>query len=316
MARPAAVAGLFYPASREALRASVREFLDEAGRGGCRTAEGPRGPLLPGDIYSGSTAASGYATLRAAAERIRRVVLIGPAHRVAVRGVAIPTAQYFETPLGRIELDRATLDSLAGTPGIVQSDRAHAAEHALEVQLPFLQETLRHFTLVPLVVGEASPGDVASVLERVWGGPETLIVVSSDLSHYLPYETARKVDAQSLAQVLELGAELDHEQACGATPINALMRVARGRGLRPRLLAACSSGDTAGDRERVVGYAALAFALPVAEARAEADEAGTARERGRIVLAHARHAIESLFKSLDGATLPQAAFSTSRGPRS
>jgi AmmeMemoRadiSam system protein A len=168
---------------------------------------------------------------------------------------------------------------------------------------------------VPLVVGEASPEEVAAVLERVWGGPETLIVVSSDLSHYLPYDTARRVDAMSLAQVLELGPELDHQQACGATPINALMVLARRRGLRPRLLAACSSGDTAGDRDRVVGYAALSFAEDAGDNTGERHEGSRrvnedvrATERGEVLLAHARHAIESLFVPANRSGLPAAPF--------
>lgn len=323
--RPAAVAGLFYPASPEALRATVRDFLDAAPAG---ADDAPKVLVVPhaGYVYSGSTAGRGYATLRAASARIHRVVLIGPAHRVAVRGLAVPTTEYFETPLGRVQLDRAALDALASSPHVVRSDRAHAGEHALEVQLPFLQEALGDFTLVPLVVGDASPEEVASVLERVWGGPETLVVISSDLSHYLPYETARRIDAASLAQVLALGPALDHAQACGATPINALMLLARRRGLRPRLLAACSSGDTAGDRDRVVGYAALSFAedamrTEVAEreesrqlagkdgrTNAAATEGMQAEERVRVLLAHARHAIESLFAACDGAGPPDAPF--------
>jgi len=291
---------MFYPASPAALRASVRAFLDEAG---AADAARPKVLIVPhaGYIYSGSTAAHGYATLRDSAAQVRRVVLIGPAHRVAVRGVAIPSVNRFETPLGSVALDRTVLDALAATPHVVVSDRAHAAEHALEVQLPFLQELLGDFTLVPLVVGDATSAEVASVLERVWGGPETLIVVSSDLSHYLPYDTARRVDGSTLAQLLELGPELGHEQACGATPLNALMRVARARGLRPRLLAACSSGDTAGDRDRVVGYAALSFPASEAEPPVRGDE------RGAVLLAHARHAIETLFRRSD-AVLPEGAF--------
>jgi AmmeMemoRadiSam system protein B/AmmeMemoRadiSam system protein A len=303
---------MFYPGSPEALRDSVREFLAEAGPG---DAAAPKVLIVPhaGYVYSGATAARAYATLRRIAAQVRRVVLIGPAHRVAVRGVAIPSVDRFETPLGAVDLDRAALDALAAEPHVVRSDRAHAMEHALEVQLPFLQEALEDFTLVPLVVGDATPDEVAAVLERVWGGPETLIVVSSDLSHYLPYDTARQVDSATLAQVLALGPELDHEQACGATPINALMLVARRRRLRPRLLAACSSGDTAGDRDRVVGYAAIAFTADDRDTSAEADEEGQPEsseppaDRGRVLLAHARHAIESLFRAPDSA-LPDAPF--------
>jgi hypothetical protein len=292
---------MFYPASPAALRASVREYLDDA-----RPASAPTPKVLvvphAGYVYSGSTAAHAYAALRGGADRIRRVVLIGPAHRVAVRGVAVPSCDRFETPLGAVDLDRAAIDALKGTAGVVVSDRVHAAEHALEVQLPFLQSVLHDFSLVPLAVGDATPEDVAAVLERVWGGDETLIVVSSDLSHYLAYDTARRVDAATLDQVLGLGPELHHEQACGATPINALMRVARRRGLQPRLLAACNSGDTAGDRDRVVGYAALAFIA--SEAKAGEQEDG----RGSVLLAHARHAIETLFEPRNAGHLPHAAF--------
>jgi hypothetical protein len=292
---------MFYPASPEALRTSVHAFLDEAGSSSGPT---PKVLIVPhaGYVYSGSTAARGYATLRGAAGQIRRVVLIGPAHRVAVRGVAVPAADRFETPVGTIDLDRPVLDALLATPHVVASDRAHAAEHALEVQLPFLQSVLGRFTLVPLVVGDATSDEVAAVLERAWGGPETLIVVSSDLSHYLPYDTARQVDAATLSQMLESGPDLHHEQACGATPINAVMRVARRHGLRPRLLFACNSGDTAGDRDRVVGYAALAYV---------ADEPKTGEhedERGSVLLAHARHAIETLFERREGRALPDAPF--------
>lgn len=310
--RPAAVAGMFYPGSPEALRDDVREFLAEAGPG---DGVAPKVLIVPhaGYVYSGSTAARAYAALRRIAAQVRRVVLIGPAHRVAVRGVAIPSVDRFETPLGAVDLDRAVLDALAAEPHVVRSDRAHATEHALEVQLPFLQEVLEDFTLVPLVVGDATPEEVAGVLERAWGGPETLIVVSSDLSHYLPYDAARRADAATLAQVLALGPELDHEQACGATPINALMLVARRRRLRPRLLAACSSGDTAGDRDRVVGYASVAFSADDPDTPAKADEEGRPdsierpADRGQVLLAHARHAIESLFRASDS-SLPDAPF--------
>src|SRR5512140_2160916 len=178
MTRPAAVAGLVYPASPTTLRSTVRAVVDAPAGRADRTPKVLVGPHA-GYVYSGSTAGHGYAALRTVAPRVRRVVLIGPAHRVAVRGVAIPSANRFETPLGSVHLDRPALEALSSAPHVVVSDRAHAAEHSLEVQLPFLQTVLERFTLVPLVVGDATPDEVAAVLERVWGGPETLIVVSS-----------------------------------------------------------------------------------------------------------------------------------------
>lgn len=290
--RPAAVAGSFYPGAPATLRATVRDLVGDAPARGA----GPKILVVPhaGYVYSGPTAGRGYAALAGVAERIRRVVLVGPAHRVAVRGIAVPTVERFATPLGDVDLDRAALAELMRLPQVVASDRAHAAEHALEVQLPFLQHVLRSFTLVPMVVGDATPAEVAEALEHVWGGDETVIVVSSDLSHYLDYEAARAADAASVRQVLAGGPDLHHEQACGATPLNAALRLARRHGLVPTLIDACNSGDTAGDRDRVVGYAAVAFA---AAERADA--------RGAVLLQHARAAIERLFDR-DPGPLPQA----------
>lgn len=297
--RPAAVAGLFYPASPAALRSTVLDMVDGARAVETEPTAAPKVLIVPhaGYVYSGSTAAKGYVQLEAHASIVRRVVLIGPAHRVPIRGVAVPSATRFATPLGTVEVDQSTIATLLASRLVEQSDAAHAAEHALEVQLPFLQVVLGQFNVVPLVVGDARPDEVARVLERVWGGAETLIVVSSDLSHYLPYEAARRADAASLEQVLALGPDLDYDQACGATPINAVMRVAAQRGLAPRLIAACNSGDTAGDRSRVVGYAALAFVPTDLKDR-----------RGDILLGRARHAIETLFERRNGATAPDAPF--------
>jgi AmmeMemoRadiSam system protein B/AmmeMemoRadiSam system protein A len=282
--RPAAVAGQFYPAAPDVLERTIRELLRPEQHARARS---PKVLIAPhaGYVYSGSTAARAYASLAGAAQGITRVVLLGPAHRVAIHGVAIPDADAFETPLGRVPLDRPVLARLANSPHVVASDRAHAGEHALEVQLPFLQCVLERFSIVPMVVGDASSEAVAAVLEAVWGGDETLIVVSSDWSHYLPYDSARRVDAASLAQVLAFGPDLEHEQACGATAINAVLRVARRRHLTPHLLGSCNSGDTAGPRDRVVGYAALAFT----------DEAAV-DTRGDTLLALARRAVEDLFR--------------------
>lgn len=263
VARRAAVAGLFYPERADALRADVERLLGTVHSLAPRPAL-PKALIVPhaGYVYSGPIAASAYALLRAARGVVRRVVLLGPCHRFPVRGVALPAAGAFETPLGRVPVDAEAASALAVLPGVEVSGDAHALEHSLEVQLPFLQCVLGDFALVPLAVGAAAPQAVAGVLDRVWGGPETLVVVSSDLSHYLPYNAARVRDRGTVDAILALRDDLDHEQACGATPVAALAVAARSRGLVPELLDLRSSGDTAGDRERVVGYAAIAFWPP------------------------------------------------------
>jgi AmmeMemoRadiSam system protein B len=261
--RPAAVAGLFYAGEPATLRAEVRDLLAGAH---ADPRPGHRLKLLvvphAGYVYSGAVAAAGYALVRHQHARIQRVVLLGPTHRVAVRGVAIPTADGFATPLGAVTLDRERLGALARLPGVVANNVAHAAEHALEVQLPFLQAVLDRFLLVPLAVGHVDDDRLAAILDVVWGGDETLIVVSSDLSHYHAYDEARQIDGSTVDRILALTPGIDHEHACGATPINAAIALARRRGLVPRLLAACNSGDTSGDHSRVVGYCAIAFEEP------------------------------------------------------
>jgi AmmeMemoRadiSam system protein B len=210
-------------------------------------------------VYSGPIAASAYALLAPAADRIRRVVLVGPAHRVWFRGVALPGVMAFRTPLGDVEVDEEAAARIADLPQVSARPDAHRDEHSLEVHLPFLQRLLPDFRVVPLVVGEADAGEVAEVLERLWGGEETLIVISSDLSHYLPYAAARSADAATARAILALDPTIEHEQACGGTPVNGLLALARRKRLVPTLLDLRNSGDTAGDRSRVVGYAAFAF---------------------------------------------------------
>jgi len=255
--RPPAVAGMFYPADPRQLAHEVQEFL----AGVHPQALTPKALIAPhaGYIYSGAVAASAYATLKNIAPRIRRVVLLGPTHRVAVRGLALPDAEAFDTPLGRVRLDSDAMHAIAHLPQVVVSGEAHALEHSLEVQLPFLQSVLADFTLLPLAVGSATADEVSEVLEAVWGGEETLIVISSDLSHYLPYATAQHVDGQTADDILKLSLSFNHEQACGATPIGGLMIAARKHHLTPHLLDLRNSGDTAGPRDKVVGYAAFAF---------------------------------------------------------
>jgi AmmeMemoRadiSam system protein B len=248
---------MFYPADPRQLTQEVQGFLAEA-RPQALT---PKALIAPhaGYIYSGAVAASAYATLKGISPRIRRVVLLGPAHRVAVRGLALPDAEAFDTPLGRVMLDRDAMRIIAHLPQVVISSEAHALEHSLEVQLPFLQSVLPDFTLLPLAVGMATAEEVAEVLETLWGGDETLIVISSDLSHFLPYADAQIVDGKTVEDILKLRQPIDHEQACGGTPISGLIIAARKHHLKPNLLDLRNSGDTAGSQDRVVGYAAFAF---------------------------------------------------------
>lgn len=262
LTRPAAVAGMFYPSEPKALARELDACFSGAAAPGSGAATGvPKALIVPhaGYIYSGAIAASAYSRLASVRSTIRRVVLFGPAHRVAVRGLALPSARRFETPLGAVDLDAEAIAAVADLPFVGQSDAVHALEHSLEVQLPFLQRVLDDFKLVPFAVGHASAEQVAQVMDRLWGGGETLILVSSDLSHYHPYRSAQEIDRDTAATILAKRPGLDHEQACGATPINGLLACATRRGLDVSLLDLRSSGDTAGDRSRVVGYASFAF---------------------------------------------------------
>lgn len=261
--RPPAVAGLFYPGDAVELRATIDGFLAQA-----RPADAParvvKAIVAPhaGYVYSGPIAASAYAALRAGATLVRRVVLLGPTHRVYVRGLALPDVDAFETPLGIVRLDLDAIAALADLPQVVTSAAAHAREHSLEVHVPFLQRLFGdRFLLVPLAVGEASPDEVAEVIERLWGGDETRIVISSDLSHYLPYGEARRADLET-ARHIEALEPVAPDEACGARPLNGLLALARRRGLTVELLDLRSSGDTAGKCDEVVGYGAFAVREP------------------------------------------------------
>ncbi len=256
--RQPAVAGQFYPAEPAVLARDVTDLL-AAARPLVAGVPTPKAVIAPhaGYVYSGSTAALAYAAVEVARGTVTRVVLLGPCHRVAVRGLALPGASAFATPLGEVPVEvPATLDH---AHHVVTSPDVHRLEHSLEVHLPFLQAVLDAFTLVPLAVGDASAAEVADILDLVWGGPETLIVVSSDLSHYLRYEEAREVDRRTVARILALDGPIATDAACGARPVSGLLEAARRHRLAPRLLGQCNSGDTAGDRRRVVGYAAVAF---------------------------------------------------------
>lgn len=298
--RPAAVAGSFYPDGAAALGAAVerhlhRAALASANAAGDTPARHPKLLLVPhaGYAYSGDVAASAYARLLPWRGSITRVVLLGPAHRVALHGLAAPADHAFETPLGTVRVDRAALASLSDLPQLQFSDRAHALEHSLEVQLPFLQATLgTTFTLVPLAVGDASPQDVDEVLEALWGGDETLIVVSSDLSHYLPRAIARERDSRTVQRILAFASDLRGDEACGAAVLNGALRTARRHGLKPQLLDLRNSADTAGGSgERVVGYAAISFDAASSAPRDTPDRRTDDAVLGQALLAIARSEI-------------------------
>jgi hypothetical protein len=258
--RPAAVAGLFYHENANELRRDVNGYLAGSSPRTAVVAR-PKALIVPhaGYQYSGPVAGAAYRQLRNWAATIRHVVLIGPSHRVPIRGLAVPSADSFATPLGQVPIDVAGRERLLemGLAGI--SDAAHAAEHSLEVQLPFLQIVLEDFNILPIAVGLAPAEQVARVIDAVWGGPDTLVLVSSDLSHYHTWSEARQLDAETTRAIIECRDDLLDEQACGACGINGLMQVARRRGLIVELLDQRNSGDTAGDRSRVVGYGSYAL---------------------------------------------------------
>ena len=258
--RPPAVAGLFYPDDPSELESQVRELLDAA-RAGREAGPAPKALIAPhaGYVYSGPVAASAYVRLDPLRDRVRRVVLLGPAHRVPLRGLGASSASAFATPLCDVPLDREAVERALELPQVEPADVAHAPEHSLEVHLPFLRLVLGDFELVPFVVGDATADEVAAVLELLWGGPETRVVVSSDLSHYLPYEEARRMDRATTRAIEALRPQdIGPEQACGRIPVQGLLLVARLRGLATRTLDLRSSGDTAGSRDSVVGYGSYA----------------------------------------------------------
>jgi MEMO1 family protein len=257
--RPSSAAGLYYPREAEGLRCALQTLLGNSGQAAHRV---PKALVVPhaGYAYSGAVAAAAYRMLAGAAtDTIRHVVLLGPSHRVKMHGLALPSCDYFATPFGQVRINdegRRRLREL-GLAGI--ADAPHALEHSLEVQLPFLQSVLTEFDLLPIAVGLAPPEQVGRALEAVWGGTDTLVVVSSDLSHHHTHVEAQALDQQTAMRIVERRSDLSESQACGADSINGLMEVARHRGLEVHLLDRRTSGDTAGDNQRVVGYGSFAL---------------------------------------------------------
>lgn len=271
--RPPAVAGRFYPDDPRELEAMVRAFLAEGGRDAGRwpgsravpdapaAAAPPLALVAPhaGYVYSGPVAGSAYRLMLPRRSDVRRVVILGPSHFVAFRGLALPESATFSTPLGEHAVDPEGAAALEAHPAVRRWERAHAQEHCLEVHLPFLRVALGAVPVLPVVTGEADPDDIADALARVWDAG-TLVVVSSDLSHYLPYGRAREADARTAAAVERLeGGALGPHDACGVVALRGLLEAARRRGLRARCVDLRSSGDTEGSRGRVVGYGAFAF---------------------------------------------------------
>jgi AmmeMemoRadiSam system protein B len=261
--RQPTAAGHFYPADPVELRRSVEELLADA-----RPTDTGEEPWVPeaiiaphaGYVYSGPVAATAYAEVARIRDRVERVVLLGPAHRMPIQGLALPGALAFATPLGDVLLDREGVRAAEALAWVSTMPEAHAGEHSLEVHIPFLQVVLGEFTLVPLVVGSPEPEHVAEVLEALWGGPESLVVVSSDLSHFLSYDDARALDLTTARSIESLdGGSIVRSGACGRIPVVGLLQVARQRGFRARRLDLRNSGDTSGERRRVVGYGAWAF---------------------------------------------------------
>jgi AmmeMemoRadiSam system protein B len=256
--RQAAVAGTFYPADAGELVEMVDQFMTEAGGNGDMT----KAIIAPhaGYIYSGPIAASAYAHLAGKKNLVRRVALMGPAHRVPLQGLAASSAQVFATPLGEVSVDQEALAKVLDLPQVQVWDEAHAFEHSLEVHLPFLQRLYTQFSIVPLLVGQATGQEVAEVLNLLWGGPETAVVISSDLSHYHDYTTAQHLDQFTAQAITNLdGQALQYESACGRNAIRGLLRVAKERNLNGRVVDLRNSGDTSGSRSRVVGYGAFVF---------------------------------------------------------
>ena len=256
--RSPAVAGMFYPSDATVLKQDIHNYLNQA----IQPKVTPKAIVVPhaGYIYSGPVAASAYSHIIPIKHKIKRVVLLGPSHRVAFRGLAVPESDTFNTPLGDISIDQALIQKIVDLPQVITSDQAHQDEHSLEVQLPFLQEILDDFTLIPLVVGDAEREEVAEVINALWGDESTLIVISTDLSHYHDYHEAKQMDRATSDAIENLKPDLiGYEDACGRNGLKGMMTVAQQKHLTAEIIDLKNSGDTAGSRDRVVGYGAYVF---------------------------------------------------------
>ncbi len=256
--RPAAVAGYFYPDDPDEIKTMISEYMDQARHTDIRS----KAIIAPhaGYIYSGPIAANAYSTIEPLKDHIKRVILLGPAHRVYVNGMALSTADYFASPLGIVPIDKTLQEEALTFNNVVEFDQAHAKEHSLEVHLPFLQVLLNDFSLLPVLVGDADANEVANLLDHLWQDEETLIIVSSDLSHFHDYNTAKQID-QATTQAIETF-EIDRigpKQACGSFPVNGLLNLAESRSLKVQTLDVRNSGDTAGSKDQVVGYGSYAI---------------------------------------------------------
>ena len=263
--RPPAVAGTFYPADADILRSEIDGLMDAALHSDAVSGDvSPKAIIVPhaGLMFSGSLAALGFATVRALKDTIKRIVSIGPAHRMAFQGIALARADQFATPLGNMRCDLPALQSALALPHVQMLDDAHTLEHGLEIELPFIQRLFGEdadIGIVPLLVSRCSPRQVHEVIEKLWGGPETLIVISSDLSHFHDYDTAKRMDNRTRAMIENFDAEnIDTNDACGALPVAGMLIAARNRGMKIKTLGMRNSGDVTGDKSRVVGYGAWA----------------------------------------------------------
>ena len=258
--RHAAVAGMFYPSEPSELNAIVHALFQSAEtESSIDTSRCPKAIIAPhaGYIYSGPTAAMAYQCLQNCRDQYHRVVLLGPSHRVAFNGMALSSADQYETPLGTIPLDTETIRALEDVDFVAINNQAHQDEHSLEVHLPFLQSTLNEFSLVPIVVGDIDPAKVAKILERFENDPHTLIVISTDLSHFREYNIAKQRDQDTSNAILNYDYNaIGYHDACGRNPVNGALYWAQQHHHPIKLIDLRNSGDTAGDKDRVVGYAA------------------------------------------------------------